>query len=734
MKIRFTCILLLLLMLAACKPAAQPETVMTGWQSGDLRMIFPDGETAPEWDLVSASVKNAQAGLVVRLDVLDLQPETRLHAYLAIDDRPGGSRNLPTGDAGDLEWDFLLSAPDDGLTQVIMPDGRSLTSRQPWMQIDLGMDALLFHLSGLDLQDKNPRLQAFLAQPGSSTILDASPVFSAEAPAPAPAKLLMAFWNTLPAASPVQLMRRWNGAHTGPEGHRHGLRQLLDAARSANLPIALLDLKRPESLAGLDLVGGLDTVQQMQADGLLILPEVAYGDPLAAAASLERSRRIAVNYGLEQSPFLYGGVNAEQFDGFRAVFAAAGGVYESSGVKRIPLPEIITSPPAGAQGPSLEVRRALLAAARDGGRLTVLGGSVPNTVWADALYAGPAFAYFAQHPWIQPLGAEAILNLPAIPVADQFLPAGCADMLCSPTLPAEDETLRASLRAAIADLKDEANRSLLWDMYLQLTQPAADSARARLQALVLPHAAYLLEAARWAENPAPRSECQPDRDGQVCYLATQQAFAVVHSRGGRLVYFTGRENSNLRQWIGPSYQFALGLGDPAEWKLDQDVFADPRAIYGAFIDGIGQPQDYDAAATSGEVKFFTSGGAQKRYRLEGSVLTIDGAGLPEGTTQIGLAAAPDLRQQPGWADRYRLERAGETTLAWSAAGNGSITLRGSAAFAITSFLDAGPLISRSEDPDHDYPPGNALPIPMVLVTFPTGGNYHVTMSIDSSSP
>lgn len=722
---------MLLLVLAACAPAAQPEVAPSGWQVEDLRMIFSDGETAPEWDLVSASARTASDGITLRLDVLDLQPETRLHAYLAIDDRTGGSRDLPIEAEGQLEWDYLLSAPDDGLAQVITPDGRSSTARRPWMQIDRRKDALVFSLAGLELQDDSPRFQAFLTQPGSDTVQDSTPVFSLDAPPPAPARLLLAFWNSLPAGSPVQLMRRWNGAHTGPEGHRHGLRQLLDAARDASLPIALLDLKRPDSLAGLDLVGGLETVQQMQEDGLLILPEVAYGDPLAAAARLERSRRVAANYGLEQSPFAYGALNAQQLGGFRAVFAADEGVQESGGVIRIPLPVAAQTMPADAQGPSLEVRRALLAAAREGGGLVVLGGSVPDTVWADALNAGPAFDYFAQHPWIQPLDGDALLDLPASAAAGALLPAGCADMLCSPALPAEDETLRISLRAEIAALKEEHNRDLLWDMVLQLTQPTADLARAQLQSIMLPHADYLLEAARWAENPAPRSECLPVRDGQVCYLASESAFAALHSQGGRLALLAGREGSRLRQWIGPSYQFALGLGDPSEWKLDQGAFADPRAYPGAFVDDGDQPVAYNAAVNTSEVRFTSSNGAQKHYRLESSTLTVSYAGLPEVSTRVALAALPHLRGQPGWADRYRLERAGEAMLAWGANGEGSITLSSSGpAFTAASFLDAGPLISQSEDPDHDYPRGHMLPIPLLVVEFPTAGNFHITLKIE----
>ncbi len=53
----------------------------------------------------------------------------------------------------------------------------------------------------------------------------------------APAPLFLAFWNTLPASTPAQVLRRWDGAHTGPVGSRHGLRYLIESIDEFHLPV-----------------------------------------------------------------------------------------------------------------------------------------------------------------------------------------------------------------------------------------------------------------------------------------------------------------------------------------------------------------------------------------------------------------------------------------------------------------------------------------------------------------
>src|SRR5690606_17291335 len=110
--------------------------------------------------------------------------------------------------------------------------------------------------------------------------------------------------------------------------------------------------------------------------------------------------------------------------------------------------------------------------------------------------------------------------------------------------------------------------------------------------------------------------------------------------------------------------------DPSEWKLDLGAFADPRAYSGAFVESAAQPEGYSVVANPGEVTFATSGGGQKRYHLKDSTLTVEYTGIRATSTQVALIALPHLLGQPGWADRYRLERGGQLTLSWGTPGEG----------------------------------------------------------------
>ena len=79
----------------------------------------------------------------------------------------------------------------------------------------------------------------------------------------------MSFWDVFPAATPAQALRRWDGAHTGPRGERHGLKHILDNAGRYGIPVALLDLKTPASLAALNYMGITPQIQNLASLGLL---------------------------------------------------------------------------------------------------------------------------------------------------------------------------------------------------------------------------------------------------------------------------------------------------------------------------------------------------------------------------------------------------------------------------------------------------------------------------------
>ena len=117
------------------------------------------------------------------------------------------------------------------------------------------------------------------------------------------APIIVAFWEAFPVTTPAQALRRWDGAHTGPLGDRHGLLHILEGARRYSVPVALLDIKNPASLAALNFMGHVPVLQNLSGRSLLILPDVAYAEP--AGFALNFSRLAASGFGLPASQFVY---------------------------------------------------------------------------------------------------------------------------------------------------------------------------------------------------------------------------------------------------------------------------------------------------------------------------------------------------------------------------------------------------------------------------------------------
>ncbi len=226
--------------------------------------------------------------------------------------------------------------------------------------------------------------------------------------------------------------------------------------------------------------------------GLLILPDVAFGEP--ADVALDFSRRATAGFGLPASQFVYApssdpSVLSAALSGYQARFLPlADGTHlaNSGGRRLIPLPPA-DAIQATADGPSLDVRRALVTAAisPDPTDLVVLGGSLPHSTWGDSDMAYPTFEWIAAHPWIQPLGGQDLLTFPAQKQPVVSSPA--------PDVPPWLEELQSAPQNSITQSA--------WQTYLTLTAVTADTQLQALRQDYLGQVGELLAAAKWAENP-----------------------------------------------------------------------------------------------------------------------------------------------------------------------------------------------------------------------------------------
>jgi hypothetical protein len=738
---------LILLLLSACGGKTQPA-FDSPWQADDLRALELPNHPDPAFDLFAAYARTTTADLELRFDVLSSPVFARSDLYLYIDAVPGGGSPTPSGWGTELAWDLLLTFPARGSPTAVLADG-SPAGIRPRLIRDLALDSFTMRLSLQELSrvfETQPDLYAFqliISKPGQVEPEDTiGPLRVDGPPPPARAGLALIFWDTLPSATPIQALRRWNGAHTGPYGQRHGLSVLLREAYRSGIPVVLLDLQHPARLAALDALGGLPAVRELASSGHLILPDLVYGSPETAARSLEASRKAAQQHKINQpvtgQSILYGPVHGGLPAPYQAAFARlepAGHIREWQGARLIPLPGELEGgeEQINQEGLSTAIRLQLLRAALspEPEDLVVLGGSMPRSAWGDLLNAGPSFAYLRAHPWIHVLNGKDLLRYPALPGSPD-----CPDLLCLTSASEHGDTaqpLASEVRAALEAAPDNFFTGLAWQAYLSLVEPTTDQRLADLRASYLGQVGPLLAAARWLDQPAQQTDCSLDLDwdGQPeCILSTERAFAVLDPFGARLVFLAVQSKQGPVQIIGQRSQLVVGLGDPLDWRPERGIAGDPQDIPGAMVDLTNPWLDYAWETQAGEVVFSNPYTAvRKVFQLDDQSLRITVDSTQPGHTQIPFVLIDQQTYQPGGYTAYEAANLDDPQgWTWGRENGPQVTaaVQGADWHAI-AFTESLAALSRPEDPNVGYSEGFFLPFPMALMEIESPGPFTITI-------
>ena len=689
---------LCLLLVVSCVPVSHDRE----WTVADLRLLDPlDVTSTPSTDILAVYTRNIGSDIEIRVDLLDLPltPDYRLQVLL--DTLPGGT-----------PWDLTIDIPASG-SPTVTPASSNIIPRiirDPW----LDTVTILFNRRVL------PRpftLQVASFAPGDSTPEDeTAPVRSDALPPTQRSPLALVFWDVFPAATPAQALRRWDGAHTGPRGERHGLKHILDNAGLYGIPVALLDLKTPAGLAALDYMGITPQIQSLASHDLLILPDVAYGEP--AEISLAFSRRLAAGFNLPTSQFVYSAASNLQSN-YLAQFLpldSASHIARSGGTRLIPLPAA-DAIQATQDGPSLDVRRALVAALFSGdlSDLVVLGGDLPHSTWGNENMAGPTFAWIAAHPWIQPLTGEDLLTFP-IESHAVYLPVSTS--VATPFLAA----LQATANNPITDSA--------WQSYFMLTSPTSDERLLALRLNYLGQVEEMLAAARWVEHPTVQANCDHDlnSDSQPeCVLSNLNFYAILDPTGARLTNLFYLDETGPHQMVGPSSQFTVGLSDTSEWHPELGQAADPSVIPGAFSDATNTWLLYTPAVTPKGITFSSQDGSRlKTYNLleKGIEITYQVSGPV--STRIPLAVDPQGFYSGPTEYTGSLVPGAWT---WGLVNGIQVVVHTDAGLSAQSFTDSFSFLSQSEDPDRLYPAGHYLPFPLSVVNLQGSGNFNVQILV-----
>jgi len=699
---------LLLLATAACSSSSPPNRP---WVQADLRALDQKVTASPDTDILAVYTRTTDLSVDIRVDLLDINPGDVYALKIVLWDNRDFSKTPLTIDMSS--------------TGAVQTSGIQAGKPIIWPRVvqDYQLDTVTVNLNRAFIGD---RYHLDVSSYTTAPLALADEVDDVRSDGPAPrefAPFLMAFWDVFPASTPTQALRDWDGAHSGPLGSRHGLKYILAAAGQFGYPMALLDLKNPASLAALDFMGNLPEIKDLQARGLLILPDVAYGEPATFALGL--SNRAAAGFGLPASQFVYAlspdplaNLKQVALAGYRAQFLPLTDdthLAKSGGRLLIPLPPA-NAIQATQDGPSLEVRRALISTAlsSDPADLVVLGGSLTQSTWGDPDMADPTFEWIAAHPWIQPLASPGLLAFPS-----RSLP-----------IPVSATASSQPWLAALQSAPDNAASLSAWQTYLTLSAYTPDPQLQALGRAYLGQVGELLAAANWANQPSARVDCSVDLNGDgrdECILANRQYFAILETDGARLTQFFYRDANGPHQLVGPSSQFAIGLSDPSEWHPENGEAADPNGIPGAFSDASATWTAYTPTLQPAGITFTSPDGRLlKHYQLTANGMEVHYQGPGPVSTLIPLAVDPQ-RYYSGPVD-YQATLAPHAWT-WSLAGGSRVEVSTDATISAKAFTAAIPFLSSSEDPNLDYPKGDYLPFPLSLVTIQSSGNFSVEIIV-----
>jgi len=646
---KFLLVCLLVFLLAACLPASgnpptTPPSTSQPW-AGALRALDPADTTDPAQDITALYLREQDDQLQVRVDLLDFHNLHDLSIDIRIED--------PTSPGKEP---YTIHIPSESLPARIT--------------LDPLLDTVIVEVPSSEIPSR-PRVGVSTAEEELTGLTLDGPVPDQTAP------LLLTFYDTFAGRFPAEALRSWDGAHTGPRGERHGLKHLLEAAEKYQAPIVLLDLKDPESLSALDAMGVLPQIQRIQAMDLLTLPQT----------SADKAQ-----FGLPASVYLFSpGLTRQSISKYRFQFSTNPSHlhrwfgFPEGTFTTIPIATESDTTQPTPDGPSLEVRRALLETALNGDEkdLLVLGGSLRDSTWGSPDMVGPTLAYFTSRPYIHLLTADTLIHFPA--------------KFGKPALgsPPRDEPVRQ-----------------LEMHYENLTQPVLDF------------------VANWRGSPLSSCETDIDQDGQPeCVLANGGYLAVLDPEGARLTYlFAVRRVGNpLHQLIGPSWQVAVGLSNPSEWNLSAGEAADPGAYPGAFADADDPFKAYQPAIASDAVVFTSPDGARiKTFRLGETGLEVAYQTQQPVRTQIPLLVEPGRRFTSGWAEKYRQEKT-PGGVAWGLENGPMVRIQSEGPLTVRAFNESLSLLRGPEDPDFDYPPGHYVPFSMAIAEVEMRDGYFLRL-------
>ena len=719
-------IVIFLILLSSCIP--QPIVLPSPWQDWHLDDVLWLSNSPEPTSWIAAYFRSVKFSCQFRFDLLDYSVIDGMDLRLSISSRilSGNSIkqanyviNIPTSSSPSFQTSSIPASTHTGI-QVY---------RNP------GLDSIVLQLTNRSLCSDPTFSFLIEALSTDGTWRSWTPWISSDSPHPKPAYMLLTFWDTLPAATPLQLLRRWDGAHTGPYGQRHGLKYLLEAADKHSVPLFLLDLKQPSSLAGLSSLGKLLWIDHLQQNHIIFLPDSTGGFSLSQEVEINQNRQITTSFHLATSSIFYSpfGVSSPQHSAFFAFTQNPAQVIESDSALVFPLPyDPAQSSPdwmnasVTTDGLSETILFRLLqaAAAPQSNHILVLGGSLPTSALGDLTVAEPVMGYIAAHPWIQPLTQN---NLMSFPVNYQM--SQTTKALPSPSN-VETQVFSKLLEAPSNNFSKSA-----WEMFLALDAFPTDEPAHDIHQIYLSQVNNLLYSSNWSTSPQEHTSCEFDLDSDgspECILSNQNILLILDPWGGRLEFAAGCNSSgSCFQLIGSTAQFSAGLSDPTRWSLSHPFNPDPDVIPGALADPENTDLIYQILIEKDSISFYEPvNQISKTFKLlsHGALITVDSPKLQ--TYNIPFILDPAMRFEPGWPQNSFITQYSSNQIIWEGVSDKRLEIQISGAdYNFSSYLQTITTLSQPENPDQAFPGIFFHPFPLTLISVMPSTNWSLQFSL-----
>jgi hypothetical protein len=711
--------LLVVILLTGCIPfssslVTQPTSVT--WHQGYLRAIDPVDSSTFNTDILAVFSQWQKDIFYLRLDFLNSFISGDNITVILWDN--SASRNLAYEAKRVLQFSFATS--DSYIEILYAYDQETSVSL-----FEKNSDWLSFKIAGL-----NPETiyNASVQLSEKSTVVDHIDQINLRSVAQ-PANVFLTFYNTLPAGTPAQALRRWDGAHTGPIGSRHGLRYLLENADEFSIPVTIVDLKQSQSLYALSMLGQTGYIHDLVEEQLLFLPDVASGNTDTQALTLLESKKEGLHYGIPTSNAVYGALS-KTFTGYDTYFFGSRNdqsvIYATIAYRMIPVPfldqnEIITGDGLTASAIAL---LAEIGNSENSSDLMIMGGDFPKTLWGDPAAVNKAFEYISSHPWIKPLSLSDLETYPSLPIS--FYTEKCLNLLCiaddySESVNNQQEIWQNDVYAQLLKLPPNSITTAAWETFSILTSPTDNASLVTLRSQYKGTLDALLIAANWAANPHPMQTCNESGTQTLCFFANKNILAILSSINGKILMLFSNFDGRVTQWIAPYSQKLIGLSDSTMWNFSAGTSSDPSLVEGAFIETTDPEIIYRADWVDDQIIFTSPDGEKKKtYMLKDDRLVFTLQANTSSSYSIPVFGI--INQNDG-----NIIITEDTV---SDAPSNLVISFDNSIIKFNSFVDSHDLLKESENPSLAYPAGHYLPVPFSLINLDNDGSFSVEFTFN----